>query len=131
MTDLPDEHRLWQHEMFAPIVAVRGYDSPDEAMRLANGVALGLTAGFYSEDPAEVEWFLDHIEAGVLYVNRETGRPPAPGPAISPSAAGKAAPAATKRPAAGTTCSNTCASSRTRLWGEVHREDKNVKENHL
>ncbi|MCY4062174.1 MAG: aldehyde dehydrogenase family protein, partial [Chloroflexi bacterium] len=67
------DHRLWQHEMFAPIVAVRGYDSPDEAMRLANGVALGLTAGFYSEDPAEVEWFLDNMEAGVLYVNRATG----------------------------------------------------------
>ena len=73
VTDLPDDHRLWQHEMFAPIVAVRGVDSPDEAMRLANGVALGLTAGFYSEDAAEVEWFLDNIEAGVLYVNRATG----------------------------------------------------------
>ena len=73
VADLPDEHRLWQHEMFAPIVTVRGVDSADEAMRLANGVALGLTAGFYSEDPAEVDWFLDNIEAGVLYVNRATG----------------------------------------------------------
>ena len=73
VSELPDDHRLWQHEMFAPIVAVRAVDSPDEAMRLANGVALGLTAGFYSEDAAEVEWFLDNIEAGVLYVNRATG----------------------------------------------------------
>lgn len=73
VTDLPDDHRLWQHEMFAPIVAVRGVKGREEAMRLANGVALGLTAGFYSEDPAEVEWFLDNIEAGVLYVNRATG----------------------------------------------------------
>ncbi|MDE2749920.1 MAG: aldehyde dehydrogenase family protein [Chloroflexota bacterium] len=73
VADLPDDHRLWRHEMFAPIVAVRGVDSPEEAMRLANGVALGLTAGMYSEDPAEVEWFLDNIEAGVLYVNRATG----------------------------------------------------------
>ncbi len=73
VADLPDDHRLWQHEMFAPIVAVRGVDSPEEAIRLANDVALGLTAGFYSEDPAEVDWFLDNIEAGVLYVNRATG----------------------------------------------------------
>ena len=42
-------------------------------MSLANDVALGLTAGMYSEDPAEVDWFLDNIEAGVLYVNRKTG----------------------------------------------------------
>ena len=73
VTELPDDHRLWGHEMFAPIVAVRAVEGPDEAMRLANGVALGLTAGFYSEDAAEVEWFLDNIEAGVLYVNRATG----------------------------------------------------------
>ena len=73
VTDLPDEHRLWQHEMFAPIVVVRGVESGDAAMRLANGVALGLTAGFYSEDPAEIDWFLNNIEAGVLYVNRATG----------------------------------------------------------
>lgn len=73
VADLPDEHRLWQHEMFAPIVAVRGVDSRDEAMRLANDVALGLTAGIYSEDADETDWFLDNMEAGVLYVNRETG----------------------------------------------------------
>ncbi|MCY3779556.1 MAG: aldehyde dehydrogenase family protein [Chloroflexi bacterium] len=73
VTDLPDDHRLWQHEMFAPIVAVRGVDGPDEAIRLANDVALGLTAGLYSEDEAEVDLFLDNIEAGVLYVNRATG----------------------------------------------------------
>lgn len=73
VSDLPDEHRLWQHEMFAPIVAVRAVHGNDEAMRLANDVALGLTAGLYSEDSAEVDWFLDNIEAGVLYVNRATG----------------------------------------------------------
>ena len=73
VTDLPDEHRLWRHEMFAPIVAVRAVDDKDEAMRLANDVALGLTAGLYSEDADEVDWFLDNIEAGVLYVNRATG----------------------------------------------------------
>ncbi len=73
VADLPDEHRLWRHEMFAPIVAVRMVEDKDEAMRLANDVALGLTAGLYSEDQDEVQWFLDNIEAGVLYVNREAG----------------------------------------------------------
>ena len=73
VANLPDEHRLWQHEMFAPIVAVRSVSDKDEAMRLANDVALGLTAGMYSEDDGEVQWFLDNIEAGVLYVNRATG----------------------------------------------------------
>ena len=73
VANLPDDHRLWRHEMFAPIVAVRAVSDKDEAMRLANDVALGLTAGMYSEDDGEVQWFLDNIEAGVLYVNRATG----------------------------------------------------------
>ena len=73
VTNLPDDHRLWKHEMFAPIVAVRGVDSNDQAMQLSNDIELGLTAGMYSEDKAEVNWFLDNIEAGVLYVNRESG----------------------------------------------------------
>lgn len=73
VTDLPDDHRLWKHEMFAPVVAVREYDSKDEAMQLANDNDLGLTAGMYSEDKSEVDWFLDNIQAGVLYVNREAG----------------------------------------------------------
>jgi 1-pyrroline-5-carboxylate dehydrogenase len=71
--DLPEDHYLWQHEMFAPIVVVAGYDSVEEAMEKANNVNVGLTAGFYSEDKADVEWFLNNIEAGVVYVNRDTG----------------------------------------------------------
>ena len=48
-------------------------DSIDEAVALANDNVLGLTAGVYSEDPAEVQQFLDTIQAGVLYVNRRAG----------------------------------------------------------
>ncbi len=71
--DLPLDHPLWQQEMFLPIVTVTGFEDLNEAMRLANDVEYGLTAGFYSEDDDEVAWFLDHIEAGVVYVNRTTG----------------------------------------------------------
>ena len=44
-----------------------------EALAEANAVPYGLTAGVFSEDPAEVERFLDEIEAGVVYVNRRAG----------------------------------------------------------
>ncbi len=71
--DLPASHRLFQDELFAPFTAVQAVDSLDEALRLANGSTYGLTAGVYSEDQAEVDRFLDEIEAGVLYVNRRAG----------------------------------------------------------
>ena len=44
----------------------------DEALALANGVDLGLTAGFYGSE-AEKDHFLERIEAGVLYLNRPQG----------------------------------------------------------
>jgi 1-pyrroline-5-carboxylate dehydrogenase len=71
--NLPADHRLFQDELFAPFTAVHAVDSMDEALRLANDVVYGLTAGVYSEDPAEVERFLEEIQAGVLYVNRRAG----------------------------------------------------------
>ena len=54
-------------------LSVKVVDSLDEAIRLSNESVYGLTAGVYSEDPAEVDRFLATIEAGVLYVNRRAG----------------------------------------------------------
>jgi 1-pyrroline-5-carboxylate dehydrogenase len=71
--NLPTSHRLFQDELFAPFTAVAAVDSLDEALALANDSVLGLTAGVYSEDPAEVQQFLDNAQAGVLYVNRRAG----------------------------------------------------------
>ena len=62
---LPASHRLFRDELFAPFTAVTAVDSVDEAITLANDSVYGLTAGVYSEDPAEVQSFLDRIEAGV------------------------------------------------------------------
>jgi 1-pyrroline-5-carboxylate dehydrogenase len=71
--DLPFEHRLWKQEMFLPIVALAAVDNLDEAIQRANDVDFGLTAGLFSNDPEEVAWFLDRIQAGVTYVNRPSG----------------------------------------------------------
>jgi 1-pyrroline-5-carboxylate dehydrogenase len=71
--NLPSSHRLFQDELFAPFTAVAAVDSLDDAIRLSNDSLYGLTAGVYSEDPAEVEKFLREIHAGVLYVNRRAG----------------------------------------------------------
>jgi 1-pyrroline-5-carboxylate dehydrogenase len=72
-TDAPEDHPLWQQEMFLPIVMVEGFTDFDKAMAKANDVDYGLTAGFFSEDDDEIQWFLDNIEAGVVYVNRASG----------------------------------------------------------
>jgi len=71
--NLPASHRLFRDELFAPLTAVAAVDSLDEAIRLSNESVYGLTAGIFSEDPTEVQTFLDRIETGVLYVNRRAG----------------------------------------------------------
>jgi len=71
--NLPSSHRIFRDELFAPLTAVAAVDSLDEALALANDSVYGLTAGVYSEDPAEIGQFLDRAHAGVLYVNRRAG----------------------------------------------------------
>ena len=71
-------------ELFVPLVAVDVVDSLDEALGLANDTTLGLTAGFFSRDQAEVDQFLDRIEAGVVYVNRKAGATTGAWPGVQP-----------------------------------------------
>jgi 1-pyrroline-5-carboxylate dehydrogenase len=71
VTGLPKRHRLFQEEMFVPILCVSDYEKFDDALRMANDVDYGLTAGIFTSDQSEVKKFLDHIEAGVVYVNRQ------------------------------------------------------------
>ncbi len=89
-TGLPANHRLFRDELFVPFIAVAPVDSVDEALTLANDNIYGLTAGFFSEDPAEVRLFLDTIEAGVVYVNRRVGATTGAWPGIQPFGGWKA-----------------------------------------
>lgn len=70
---LSDDHWVSCNELFVPIVSLYRFESLEEAVRRANGVEYGLTAGVFSEDPREVQYFFDHIEAGVCYANRRIG----------------------------------------------------------
>jgi 1-pyrroline-5-carboxylate dehydrogenase len=70
---LPSDHEYFSEELFVPFIAAATVKSLDEALELANKSEYGLTAGLFSEDPREIETFLDRIEAGVVYVNRRGG----------------------------------------------------------
>ena len=83
VTGLPFEHRLWQHEMFLPITTIGKVGSLTEAMKIANNVKYGLTAGFYGS-ASEVDWFFDKIEAGVTYANRPQGATTGAWPGFQP-----------------------------------------------
>jgi 1-pyrroline-5-carboxylate dehydrogenase len=83
VVDLPMAHRLWKYEMFLPITTVAKVKNLDEAMKYANDVDYGLTAGFYGSDD-EARWFFDKIEAGVTYANRPQGATTGAWPGFQP-----------------------------------------------
>ncbi len=83
VADLPLDHPLWKHEMFLPITTVAPVSNLEQAMKLANDVDYGLTAGFYGA-PDEVDWFFDKIEAGVTYANRPQGSTTGAWPGFQP-----------------------------------------------
>jgi len=80
---VPTDHRLWKHEMFLPITMMTAVDSLDAAMRMANDVDYGLTAGFYGSK-RETKWFFNNIQAGVTYANRPQGATTGAWPGFQP-----------------------------------------------
>jgi 1-pyrroline-5-carboxylate dehydrogenase len=71
IVDLPKKHQLFREEMFVPILCAADYEKFDDAIKLANDTEYGLTAGIFTRKQEEVKKFLDCIEAGVVYVNRQ------------------------------------------------------------
>lgn len=57
-------------EYFGPVLGVIHAGTLEDAVRIQNGTAFGLTAGLHSLEPAEIAWWTEHVEAGNLYVNR-------------------------------------------------------------
>ncbi|MGC9113235.1 aldehyde dehydrogenase family protein, partial [Acidilobus sp.] len=84
VVDLPYTSDLWKIELFVPILLVMKVNSLEEAIRYANDVDYGLTAGIFSEDQKEVQYFFDNIEAGVTYANRVVGSTTGAMPGVQP-----------------------------------------------
>jgi 1-pyrroline-5-carboxylate dehydrogenase len=84
IVEAPLGNRVWKDELFVPFVAVAPVDSVEQALELSNQTEYGLTAGFYSEDAAEQQKFLDRIQAGVVYVNRRAGATTGAWPGMQP-----------------------------------------------
>jgi 1-pyrroline-5-carboxylate dehydrogenase len=64
-------HRVAQHEIFGPVLAVISAADFDQAIEIANGTEFGLTGGIYSGDPARIERAKRDFHVGNLYVNRK------------------------------------------------------------
>ena len=60
------------NEFFGPVLGIMKANNLQHACRLANQTEYGLTAGLHSLDEGEINYFLETIQAGNLYVNNKT-----------------------------------------------------------
>lgn len=64
--------RIWEQELFGPVLAMQTADSVDEAFRLATAGGFGLSAAVFTNDLALALDSIDRIQVGILHVNSET-----------------------------------------------------------
>jgi len=61
--------RVFQEEIFGPVLAVTTFDTPEDALRIANDTLYGLGAGVWSRDGTRAYRFGRAIQAGRVWTN--------------------------------------------------------------
>ncbi|MFX4271717.1 5-carboxymethyl-2-hydroxymuconate semialdehyde dehydrogenase [Propionibacteriaceae bacterium Y1685] len=72
--DVPSDARIFQEEIFGPVVAITPFDTEAEALELANGVKYGLAAYVWTNDLKRSHNFAQAIEAGMVWLNSNNVR---------------------------------------------------------
>jgi len=72
--DVDPGARIFQEEIFGPVVTITPFDSDAEALELANGVRYGLAAYIWTTDLARAHTFAQNVEAGMVWLNSHNVR---------------------------------------------------------
>ena len=71
IADVDAKARVFQEEIFGPVLAVTKADDFDHALAMANDSPYGLTGAIYSNDAAHVERAREEFFVGNMYINRK------------------------------------------------------------
>ncbi len=72
--DVAPTARIFQEEIFGPVVAITPFDSDEEALALANDTRYGLAAYVWTNDLTRAHVFAQSIEAGMVWLNSHNVR---------------------------------------------------------
>ncbi len=72
--DVPKTARIFQEEIFGPVVCITPFDTEEEALELANAVKYGLAAYLWTNDLERAHNFAHSIEAGMIWLNSHNVR---------------------------------------------------------
>jgi acyl-CoA reductase-like NAD-dependent aldehyde dehydrogenase len=68
-TDVRNDMRIAQEEIFGPVLAVIKYDRLEDAIRMANDTIYGLAAGVWSADVEKAVKVATGLRAGTVWIN--------------------------------------------------------------
>jgi acyl-CoA reductase-like NAD-dependent aldehyde dehydrogenase len=69
LLDVPRDARIWNEEVFGPIVVVAPFDTIEQAIEMANDSDFGLQGAVFTGSLAHAMRFADDFEVGSLWIN--------------------------------------------------------------
>ncbi|WP_120003782.1 5-carboxymethyl-2-hydroxymuconate semialdehyde dehydrogenase [Nesterenkonia muleiensis] len=72
--DVPPTARIFQEEIFGPVVAITAFDTEEEALALANNTKYGLAAYVWTNDLKRSHNFAQAVDAGMVWLNSNNVR---------------------------------------------------------
>jgi aldehyde dehydrogenase (NAD+) len=68
-TDVTPDMKIYNEEIFGPVLCVIKYSNVEEAIAMANDSCYGLSAGIWSGDPIRAQSLSRRLEAGTVWIN--------------------------------------------------------------
>jgi acyl-CoA reductase-like NAD-dependent aldehyde dehydrogenase len=68
-TNVSNDMRIAQEEVFGPILAVIPFDTEEEAIEIGNDIVFGLAAGVWTSDIGRALRMADKLKVGTVWIN--------------------------------------------------------------
>ncbi|MEC3768822.1 aldehyde dehydrogenase family protein [Cupriavidus sp. SS-3] len=68
-TGVHNDMTIAREEIFGPVASVMPFDTPDQALRIANDTSYGLAGGVWTQNLSTAHRFAQDIQAGTIWVN--------------------------------------------------------------
>ncbi|GAA0351943.1 aldehyde dehydrogenase [Alkalibacterium iburiense] len=72
IVDTKNDMDIMQNEIFGPVLPIGTFKTLDEALELANDSEFGLTSAIFTNNTNVMMKFINNMDAGEVYVNRES-----------------------------------------------------------
>jgi succinate-semialdehyde dehydrogenase/glutarate-semialdehyde dehydrogenase len=76
LADVPVGSPAYSEEFFGPVASIFRARNADQALQIANDTRFGLGSSVWTNDPAEMERFINELDAGMVFVNKMVASDP-------------------------------------------------------